>query len=149
MEELKASYDSAKQDMSARLLSLATLRCTFDESPCLSLEPLPQDGPSPLCLCVDREIRDKDARVWTYLYLGDAYGCICPDLAQMAVDAYRIFLPLLHSTTPQPSTPKPVPMDRKRGFSLITRTMQGRLCVPHQASFLFVATSLTECTPPW
>lgn len=142
VEELKASYDSAKQDMSARLLSLATLRCTFDESPCLSLEPLPQDGPSPLCLCVDREIRDKDARVWTYLYLGDAYGCICPDLAQMAVDAYRIFLPLLHSTTPQPSTPKPVPMDRKRGFSLITRTMQGRLCVPHQASFLFVATSL-------
>lgn len=142
VEELNASYDTAKLDTSARLVSLATLRCEFDDSPCLSLDSLPQDGPSHVCLCVDREIRDKDARIWTYLYLGDVYGCVCPDLAQMAVDAYQIFLPLFPATAPQPSKPKSIPVERKRGFSLITRTLQGRLCVPHQASFLFAAYSL-------
>lgn len=148
LERFHVSYDTQYEDVSARLLSIASLHCEFDHQACLSMNSCPQEKDEIVCLCIDREVREKEARIWHYFFLGDFYGCVTPSLLQfLVVDTYRLLLPLMqlygspsHST---PSSPSALSnSNQKHGFSLVTQSLQCRLAVPNQASFLLAAHAL-------
>lgn len=160
LEQFHASYDTQCEDMSARLVSLASLHCELDGQSWLTVGSLPQEKDEMICLCIDREVREKEARIWHYLFLGDFYSRVTPGLLQFLVDSYNLLLPLTRlSNTSSTVPPSPSPLstpsstpsstslqpntNQKHGFSLVTQSLQCCLAVPDQSSFLFAAHSLS------
>lgn len=153
------SFQTGSLEKSERMLALGSLRCVMDEIEVLSFKTLPfSDNVESLCLCIDREPHKKEHSEWFYVYVGDLCCAVTPDLIDLCVLSF-FNLPVAATTFSSPSTPatssspssnssvstaspKPVRSTVKYGISVNTQSVQMRLLVPYQTSFIMAFSSL-------
>ena len=153
------SFQTGSLEKSERMLALGSLRCVMDEIEVLSFKTLPfSDNVESLCLCIDREPHKKEHSEWYYVYVGDLCCAVTPDLIDLCVLSF-FNLPVAATTFSSPSSPatsssisphssvattspKPVRSSVKYGVSVNTQSVQMRLLVPYQTSFVMAFSSL-------
>ena len=153
------SIQTGSLEKSERMLALESLSCMMDDIEVLSIKTLPfKDNVESLCLCIDREPHKKEHSEWFYVYVGDLCCAVTPDLIDLCVLSF-LNLPVAattfstdssksaassQSSVSSVSTPftKPDRSSMKYGVSINTQSVQMRLLVPCQTSFVMAFSSL-------
>ena len=158
------AYQTGSLEKSERVLALGSLRCVMDEIEVLAVKTLPfHDNVESLCLCIDREPHKKEHSEWFYVYIGDLSCAVTPDLIDLCVLSF-FNLPVAattfssssssshssssassslsaHSSVSAPTARSANP-SVKYGVSVATQSVQMRLLVPYQTSFIMAFSSL-------
>ena len=154
LSSFNLSLQTTPLEASERLLALGSLCCELDGMKVLKVATLSfEDNMESLCLCVDCEVREKGRHEWFYVYLGDVYCVVTPDLVDLCVLSF-VNLPAtaasfrsISEERPNQQAPtdvvQPSQSSLKYGISVSTQSMQVRLMIPNQTALLVAYYSLS------